>query len=90
MIVEWFVSLASGFVGWLATLFPVLDLPPELVNADEGFNQVMALGDGLGAFVNWTVVGILAGIPITIWIGGLLLRAARVGLSHIPFFGGRG
>lgn len=90
MIVLWFFSVAAGFVQWLASLFPVLELPDQLVNLDDGFNSVFAMGDGLGAFVPWPVIGVLAAVPLTIWVGGLTIRALRALIAHLPFIGGRG
>lgn len=78
MITEWLVAIVNGIATWVGSMFPQLDLPEEVVNADDAFNNIMALGSGLGAFVDWSFVGIMAAIPITLWLGGLAIRALRV------------
>lgn len=90
MIVEFLVAVGAGFAGWVGSLFPTLELPDALVNVDQGFNTVMAYGTGLGAFIDFQLVGVIAGIPIAVWIAGLTIRGARVLISHLPFIGGRG
>lgn len=89
MIVEWLMGVAVGFVQWLAGLFPVLELPDELVHLDDSFNSIFALGEGLGAFIPWGLVGLIAGIPLAVWVGGLLIKVVRVLVSHLPFIGGK-
>lgn len=90
MIVEWLMTVSSGFVDWFASLFPQLELPAELVNVDDALNTVASYGDGMGAFVNWTIVGLIAAVPITVWCAGFLIKIARVLIAHIPFVGGKG
>ncbi len=90
MIIEWIVNVGAGFVNWIVSLFPTLELPESLVHLDDTINEILAMGDGLGAFFDWTLIGVLAAIPLTIWVAGLLLRGARVLIAHLPFIGGRG
>lgn len=90
MIIEWLMSVAGGFVQWLAGLFPVLELPDELVHLDDSFNNVFAMGDGLGAFIPWPLVGAIAALPLVVWVGGLTIRALRALVAHLPWIGGRG
>jgi hypothetical protein len=90
VIIEWLIDIGVGIAEWASTLFPTLDLPAALVNVDDGFNSVMAMGSGLGAFVDFPLIGLIAGVPITVWLGGLSVRAARALIAHLPFIGGRG
>jgi hypothetical protein len=84
------MSVASTVGVWFATLLPDWAPPAELVNADDLISSVLDQGEGLGVLVPWSYVGLIAAIPLTLWVGGLLFKAARVALSHVPFFGGKG
>lgn len=90
MITEWLVKVGAGFVDWIVSLFPTLALPDGLVHLDDSVNGILAMGDGLGAFFDWTALGLLAAIPLTVWVAGLLLKGTRALLAHIPLIGGKG
>lgn len=90
MIVEWLIYISTGFGEWVASLFPELDIPAELVNLDDSVNNLFGYGEGLGAFIPWGIIGTLAAIPLIVWIAGLTIKTARALFAHIPFIGGRG
>lgn len=90
MITEWLISVGSGFGQWVASLFPVLELPEQLVDLDDTVNTILSYGEGMGAFVDWTAIGIIAGIPLAVWALGLVVKGVRVLIGHIPFIGGKG
>jgi len=84
------MSVGSSFGVWIVTLFPELDLPEQLLHVDDAVNDILAMGDGLGAWVDWTYIGLVAAIPASMWALGLLVRAFRAILAHVPFVGGKG
>lgn len=64
-------------MNWVATLFPVLELPDDLLHADDRINAVFAMGDGLGPWADWGALTALAAVPLTIWVGGLVVMGVR-------------
>lgn len=90
MIVEWLLSVGAAISEWVASLMPPVEIPDEIVNVDDSINDLFALGSGLGAWVDWALCAIVLGIPLTIWVVGLSVRALRALIAHVPFFGGGG
>lgn len=90
MIVEWLISVGSGIGTWVASLFPELDIPSGIVNLDDNLSALIAMGAGLGVWVDWTYIGFVAAIPLVIFTGGLLIKALRSLIAHLPFIGGKG
>lgn len=90
MIVEWLVSVAAGLWEFIGSMLPDWEIPAELADPNGMLGQLFALGQGMEPFVNWTLVGILAAIPLAVWLIGITWRAFRTIASHIPFFGGNG
>lgn len=90
MITEWLVGVGAGFGEWVASLFPEIEVPDWLENADDFVNGIFAYGDGLGAWVDWGLVTAIAAVPLGTWVLLLAVRGARVVISHLPFIGGRG
>lgn len=90
MIVEWLIAVGSGFAKWIATLFPVLDIPPSFETVDDQIESLIESADGLSPWVDWGFVSLVLAIPLVVWVAGLVLRAVRALIAHIPFFGGKG
>lgn len=88
MIVEWLVSVATGLWEFIGGLLPDWQLPAALADPNGFVGQVFSLGHGMAPFIDWQLVGLLGAIPLAVWVVGLLWRAARMALSHVPFFGG--
>lgn len=88
MIVEWLTGLAAGLWEFIGGLLPDWELPPELADPNGFVGQIFALGQGLAPFIDWGFVGLIGAIPLAVWVIGLLWRAGRMVMSHIPFFGG--
>lgn len=89
MIVDWIVSNAVGFWSWLLGLMPDWSMPAELANADDTVNGLFRNIDGLGAWVNFPIVGVLAAIPPILWVIMINWKAFRMAVSHLPFIGGK-
>lgn len=90
MIVEWLIEMAVGLWQFIADLFPDWDVPPELLDADGMLQQVFAFGQGLEPWVNWTLIGTLGLIPLSVWVIGMLVKAVRLLIGHVPGIGGNG
>lgn len=90
MILEWLIKLAVGLWGFLAGLFPDWVAPPELLEADGLINDLFSYGQGLEPFANWSLLAVLGAIPLAVWVIGLMIRAVRLLISHVPFVGGNG
>jgi len=88
VIIEWLMGVATGLWEFIGSLLPDWELPPELADPNGFLGQVFALGQGLEPFINWSLVGMLGAIPLAVWVIGILWRATRMLLSHIPLFGG--
>lgn len=91
MIIEWLASIASGFLDFVTGLFPPVEIPDWILNADDYVTSLIDdYGEGMGAWVDWTFAGVLAGITLTFSIGALTFRAVRAAVAHVPFVGGKG
>lgn len=90
MIPEWFMGVASGLMTFFADLLPDWELPADLADPDGMLAAIFALGAGAGAFVDWVFVAAVGAVPLSVWIIGLLWKAARMAFSHFPGFGGSG
>lgn len=90
MITEWFLNWAMGVVQWLIDLLPDWELPAELVAPGGLFDSVLANAAGMGVWIDWGGIVLLALIPPAVWVIGLLWKGARTAFSHYPFIGGSG
>lgn len=90
MISEFFIALGASIAVWFNSLFPPLDLPSWFVNADDRVNGVFAYGNGLGVWIEWSLVVPILLAPLAFWVLGLSIRGFRVLVAHLPFIGGRG
>lgn len=88
MILEWLVGLAAGLFEWIANLLPDWEVPAGLTDPGGAIEQIVALSQGIGVFVDWGLLGLLAVIPLGVWLFGLIFRALKTLISHLPFVGG--
>jgi hypothetical protein len=89
MIVEWIVSVAMTVWDWLATLVPDFTAPAALTGLSSSLGSIFALGQGMAPFVDWSAVGVMAAIPLGLWVVTIAWAGLRMLVSHIPFIGGR-
>lgn len=90
MITEWLITVGTMIAQWVADLFPDWEAADQLAGVDDQINGLLAMGTGVGAFVDWTYIGIVVGIPLSLWVIGMTVAGTRVLLSHVPFIGGKG
>lgn len=90
MITEWLFTVGMVIANWAASLFPDWEAGEDIANVDDSINGLLAMGTGAGAFVDWAYIGVIVGIPLSLWVLGMSVAGIRTLASHIPFFGGRG
>lgn len=90
MIINWIIDVALGFVAWLGSLFPVWDIPPALASPGTLVNQVMQSFLGLGAWVDWVVLGAVALAVVGTWVVMFGVKLVMKLVSFLPFVGGSG
>lgn len=89
MITEWFIGVGTTIGAWFASILPNFDVPAWFGQLGTNINQFFNSAAGLGPFVDWNFLAVIAGVPIGLWSLGMMFRLARWVLSHVPFFGGR-
>lgn len=90
MISEWFLGLMAGFVGMLGDAFGEWDPPSQLTDGAAGVNGLLQSFNGMGVWVDWTVLGGCVAVQISVWLGVLLIKLVRAIAAHVPQFGGGG
>lgn len=90
MITEWFISLMAGFVGMLGDAFGEWTPPAELVDASTGVSDVLANFNGMGVWVNWTILTACVVIQLATWATVVGIKVLRALAAHIPQIGGAG
>lgn len=90
MIINWIIDVALGFVAWLGSLFPPFELPPALAAPGSLVNQVMGSFVGLGAWVDWLVLGAVATAVVGTWVVMFGVKLIMKLVSFLPFVGGSG
>ncbi len=88
MIVEWALSLASGFVHWVAGLFGTADAPAFIGTIASFVTGLVNAAAGLGAWVPWAFIGITSGIMGLLWGTVFAIKAVRWLWGLTPFSGG--
>lgn len=89
MITEWIIATGTAIASWFVSILPNFDVPQWFADLGLNINKFFANASGLGPFVDWNFLGIVASVPIGLWALGMLFRLARWVLSHVPLFGGR-
>lgn len=90
MVVEWIMSIAVEFVGWVVALFPQWDVPAWLLDVDDVANQILAGLTGLGAWVNWGLLFACFALQLTTFLVCLGIKGLMKLAAHFPQFGGSG
>lgn len=90
MISEWVMEASAAFLEFVAGWFPPVELPLWVQQPFEGVQQVVAVVEGAGT---WVDVGFLAGVigvVLIVYGFGLAVRLGRALIAHIPLVGGGG
>ena len=90
MITDYFLQLAAQFIAWIATLWPDFEVPQWMLDARPSLITLMESFNGLGAWVDWDVLGICIAAVASVYGIALLIRVIRAAVAHIPQFGGGG
>lgn len=90
MISEWFLSMASGFVTFIAGLFGEWTPPTQLTDATGALQAVMGTFVGLGVWVDWGVLGACVTASLAAWAVVVGIKLIRALLAHVPQIGGAG
>lgn len=90
MIVEWFMSVASGFAGWLATLFPEFEEASWMTDPLGPLYGTLTFLSSLGTWVDIVAIAGIGGFVLSLYGVAYLIKLIRVLIAHVPFFGGRG
>lgn len=90
MITEWFVQLSFTVSGWVAGLFPDFEIPQWMLDSRGAMVGFLESMSGLGVWVDWGALALCVGAVAAAYGIGILIKLIRVGISHVPFFGGSG
>lgn len=90
MIVEWFLTVAAGFVGWIGDSIADVALPSWVTDGTTALYGFLESVAGLGAWFPWEVLlAVLTGL-VAVFLGTAVVKLVLRVLSHLPFFGGSG
>ena len=89
MITEWLIAVGTGIASWFVSILPNFDVPTWFADLGLNINKFFNSASGLGPFVDWNFLAIIATVPIGLWCLGIVFRLVRWVLSHVPLFGGR-
>lgn len=90
MIIEWLLEISAGFLEWVGSLLPPIDLPSWVENPFMGLQWVVEAAAGWGVWVNVPIVAGVAAVVIGVFGTTFVVKLVRVLIAHVPFFGGRG
>ena len=90
MIAEFFMSLAAGFVDWLAGLFGEWEPPAALVDMSDSIGYLWGQFASLGVWVDWGVLAACVAAALTTWAVVVGIKLVRAVVAHVPVFGGAG
>lgn len=90
MIIEWIIGIGMSFGKFMATLFPVVDIPDWIEDPLDAVYGFLDSASGLGIWFPWAVLSIVIGTLVTVFIAGLGTKLIREIAKHLPFVGGGG
>ena len=89
MITTWIIQTGTGFVGWIASLWPSdWEVPSWASGFMTTFAAIYTNVANLGAWVPWAILFGVVGSVIGVWLIGFLAKGLRWLVSWIPFMGG--
>lgn len=90
MISEFFLTLAAGFVSWLAGLFGEWQPPAELQDMADSAGYLVTQFASLGVWVNWPVLIGCVAASVGVWAVVVGIKLIRAVVAHFPMIGGAG
>lgn len=90
MVIDWLLQLVQGFVGWVASLFPPVELPDWLTGMIGSVNDFLGTVDGLGGWFPWPVLATVLATLVTFYAVAFGIKLVRAILAHLPEIGGSG
>jgi hypothetical protein len=90
VITQAIVHAALGIATWFCTLFPAWDPPAWFVSLGSSLAGLVSGMSGLGGWIDWPIVSVIAAAAIGTWLVCLGIKALRAIASYIPFVGGAG
>lgn len=88
MIAEWFIGIYTGMLEWFLELLPTDDPPEFLTSAPDAVETITQSAAGLGAWVPWSYLGIVASTILLLWGILSLVKGVRWLWGLTPFSGG--
>ena len=88
MITEWFISIGMGIAEWAVGLFGTADPPAYLTSLTTWLGTIINGASGFGAWVPWPFALLVAGVSLTLWLAGFVIKGIRWLIGLIPTMGG--
>tara|TARA_R110002124_G_scaffold225554_1_gene390888 strand:+ start:4760 stop:5029 length:270 start_codon:yes stop_codon:yes gene_type:complete len=88
MITEWLLDLFLSLMEWFASQLPTDD-PPAFLSDVAGFvDEIAGMAAGLGAWVPWSYLGVVASSILILWLVLVSVKGLRWLWGLTPFSGG--
>jgi hypothetical protein len=88
MITAWFLSVFTGLLDWVIGLFGTADPPAYLSTVSTFVVGLIDSVQGLGVWIPWAFMLVVAGINLTLWAVFLGVKALRWVIGILPTMGG--
>lgn len=88
MVSEFFVNLGVTISGWIAALFPPLDIPAEIQDSIDGLYGFLDSASGLGNWFPWSILATMLGLAVVWFLAVFGIKLLRWVWSLIPVVGG--
>lgn len=90
MIVEWLMTISAGFIDWVATLFPPVELPEWVEDPFEGLHTIAAVVVGIDTWVDVLLIAAVTAVGLGVYVTTAGVKLLRAVLAHVPLIGGNG
>lgn len=88
MITGFLMSLASGIVSWLLSLWPSWSLPSWMTDTSSSIGSLLTQFASMGVWLNWALTVSVVGAVLAAYIFNLTVRGLRWILGLFPTMGG--
>jgi len=90
VITEALANFGADFVVWLATLFPVWNVPAFMSGSGSGLVSLLASFNGFGAWVDFAVLTGCITAAVGTWLVCFVIKLVLKIVGFIPMVGGTG